>query len=266
MTTLLSRALTRIARTPARHGPGLAVPFFDSATNDTVDSPTGLPWTQSVPMPDATRIRVSDSDPGRIRRLWEACFGGDRSALAGQSVLDASAGDGYFTLAALICGAKSVVALDGGADLNLRYAAEQWGLDPQIERRTLLEYSDLGAKYDSIFFFGAMNRLANVYTGMKKLESLLAPGGQIYLEVQLADAKSDLPHFEFAAPMASDGVRSQPILPNDLAVRTAAAAYGLVAIALTMEDDAGYERSAPGQLRRVYMLKRMAEGPVRPKG
>ena len=266
MTTLLSRALTRIARAPTGHGPDLAVSFFDSESNDSVDSPTGLPWTQSVPMPDGTRIRGADSDPARILRLWEACFGEDRGALAGQSVLDASAGDGYFTIAALLSGAESVVALETGNAANIHYAAEQWALSPKFEKRNLLELSDLGPKYDSILFFGGLNRLPNVYAGMKKLESLLAPGGQVYLEVQLADAKSDLPHFEFATPLASDGTRSQPILPNDLAVRTAAAAYGLVANAMTMEDDAGYERSVPGQLRRVYILKRMAEGPVRPKG
>ena len=266
MKTLLGRAMTRIARTPTEHGPARASAFFDSESNDPVDSPTGFPWTQSVPMPDGTRTRGLDTDPARILRLWEACFGEDRNALAGQSVLDAAADDGYFTLAAMLSGAESVVALETSAFANLRYASQRWALTPTFEKRNLLDLSEFGPKYDSILFFGGLNRLPNVYAGMKKLESLLAPGGQIYLEAQLADAKSDLPYFEFATPVDPDSLRNQPMLPNDLAVRTAAAAYGLVAIAVTMEDDREYERSVPGQLRRVYILKRMAEGPVRPKG
>ena len=157
------------------------------------------------------------------------------------------ANDGYFSLAALLCGADAVTAVNtpelahGTFPANLQYAARRWKLAPRIVAADFLQLPADG-EYDVILFFGVFNHLENVHSGVRHLERLLAPGGRVYLETPVSRVEADVPVMEVAsdvygrvphlrAGMGTVG-NSNYLIPNELAVRAVAAAHGLLAAPL----------------------------------
>jgi SAM-dependent methyltransferase len=234
-----------------------------------------------MPLPDGTRIRGASGDPNREQRLWAACLGSDRDCLAGKRVLDVGANDGFFSIAALLCGADSVNAVNtpalahGTFPANLQYAADQWEVAPQITADDYLNLPSAGPKYDVVLFFGVLNHLENVYAGMRAVERVLAPGGTIYLETQVTAHSSPLPILELASDVypttvpqlraaIDSGGNSNYLLPNELAVRALGATFGLTVDALPPNP---YEEVFAGAgRRRVFVLSRAADRVLRPKG
>jgi 2-polyprenyl-3-methyl-5-hydroxy-6-metoxy-1,4-benzoquinol methylase len=255
--------------------------FLNYSHGSLSPSPNGRFWFQSMPLPDGTRILGASGDPCREQRLWSACFGPNRDAFAGKRVLDVGANDGFFSIAALLCGADSVHAINtpalahGTFPTNLRYAAERWGVTPQVTVDDFLNLPSTGPKYDIVMFFGVLNHLENVYAGMRAIERLLAPGGTIFLETQISSNSSSLPLMELASDVYSTTVpqirgsldtvgNSNFLLPNELAVRALGTTFGLNVNTLPQNP---YEEvlGGPGR-RKVFILTRTADRTVRPKG
>ena len=284
MTTLLGRAFTRITAAAASmevaHRQSRADQFLGTDYPSLVDSPNGRFWFQSMPLPDGSRVRGASADPGREPNLWAACFGRSRDCLSGKTVLDVGANDGYFSLAALLCGASEVAAVNtlelthGTFPANLQYAARKWQLAPRL---IAADFHTLPTerKYDVIFFFGVLNHLESVHAGVRHLERLLAPNGRIYLETPISGATADVPVMEVASdvfgrvPQYRAGLNtvgnSNYLVPNELAVRAIAETHGLMVDPLPL---AGlYEGSwGVGHTRRVFVLSRMSEGALPKRG
>jgi tRNA (mo5U34)-methyltransferase len=247
-----------------------------------VGSPNGNFWFMTMPLPDGRRVAGVCPDPNREQKLWASCFGGDRDCLAGRRVLDVGANDGFFSIAALLCGAESVRAVNTGELVhgtfprNLRYAGRLWGVRPRV---TVGDFQDLPARgpgFDVILFFGVFYHLENVYRGLRVLEQLLAPGGTVYLETQVTRVESDLPVLEVASDAYPTTVpqihctidslgNSNYLLPNSSAVRALAETFGLRSAALPPGNPYEADFGGPGR-RRVFALTRPADRLPPPKG
>jgi SAM-dependent methyltransferase len=196
-------------------------------------------------------------------------------------VLDVGANDGFFSIAALLCGAESVHAVNtgeltcGSFPGNLRFAARLWGVRPRV---TVGDFQDLPARgpgYDVILFFGVFYHLENVYRGLRVLERLLAPGGTIYLETQVTMVESDLPVLEVASDAYPTTVpqihctidslgNSNFLVPNPPAIRALAETFGLRAATLPPNNPYESVFGGPGR-RKVFVLTRPADR-LPPKG
>lgn len=285
MTSLIRRAINRVSEfttgldSAERHS--RADQFLNLTYGPLVNSPNGRFWFQSMPLPDGNRILGASGDPSREQKLWAACFGTNHDALVGKRVLDVGANDGFFSIAALLCGAVSVNAVNtpalshGTFPVNLQYAAAQWGVSPQVTADDFLNLPSSGPKYDAVLFFGVLNHLENVYAGMRAVERVLAPGGTIYLETQVSANASPLPMMELASDVYATTVpqhngtlnsvgNSNYLLPNEMAVRALGVSFGLTVDALPPNP---YEEVFGGQgRRRVFVLTRAADRKVQPKG
>jgi 2-polyprenyl-3-methyl-5-hydroxy-6-metoxy-1,4-benzoquinol methylase len=287
MLTFARRIRSRFTQVRTRRQLGdrraLAERFLAIQTAPTVSpSPNGNFWFMAMPLPDGRRIGGACTDVNRLQKLWVSCFGIDRDVLLGKRVLDVGANDGFFSIAASLCGAESVHSVNTG-DLihgtfpaNLRFAGGLWGVQPRV---TVGDFQDLpadGPKYDVILFFGVFYHLENVYNGLRVLERVLAPGGTIYLETQVTRVQSDLPVFEVASDIYPTTVpqfnatigtlgNSNYLLPNPAAVRAVAATFGLQAEALPPDNP--YETDFGGPThRRVFVLTRPGDRPLPPRG
>ncbi|HET6574247.1 MAG TPA: class I SAM-dependent methyltransferase [Fimbriiglobus sp.] len=286
MLTLTRRIRSRLSlvRTRRRLGDrrALADRFLAIADNpELAPSPNGNFWFMAMPLPDGRRVVGVSPDVNREQKLWASCFGADRDCLAGKRVLDVGANDGFFSIAAALCGAKSVHSVNTG-DLihgtypaNLRFAGGLWGVRPRV---TVGDFQDLpanGPEYDAILFFGVFYHLENVYGGLRVLDRVLAAGGTIFLETQVTKVESDLPVLEVASDAYPTTVpqihctigtcgNSNYLLPNPAAVRALAETFGLRAAAL---PDNPYEADFGGVgRRRLFALTRPADRPPPPKG
>lgn len=284
MPSLLRRAFARVSSVVSKlevaHRTAQADDFLRTGTPQLIDPPNDRFWFQSMPLPDGTRVRGASADPAREPNLWRACFGPDRDCLGGKTVLDVGANDGYFTLAALLCGAAGVNAVNtpelahGTFPHNLKYAARKWGLHPEITAADFLTLPT-DRKYDVILFFGVLNHLESVHAGVRHLERLLAPGGRIFVETPVSEAVGHVPIMEVASdvfggvPQFRAGLttvgNSNYLVPNELAVRAVAATHGLIVDPLPLAG--AYENSfGVGRTRRVFVLSRMTDRPLPRQG
>jgi SAM-dependent methyltransferase len=287
MFTLTRRIRSRLSlvRTRRRLGDrhALADRFLTVETAPAlVPSPNGNFWFMAMPLPDGRRVVGVCPDVNREQKLWASCFGTDRDALLGKRVLDVGANDGFFSIAASLCGAKCVHSVNTGElvhgtfPANLRYAGGLWGVRPRV---TVGDFQDLpahGPTYDAILFFGVFYHLENVYSGLRVLERILAPGGTIYLETQVTKVESDLPVLEVASDAYPTTVpqihctigslgNSNYLLPNPPAVRALAETFGLRAAAMPPDNPYETDFGGPGR-RRLFALTRPADRPLPPKG
>jgi SAM-dependent methyltransferase len=220
--------------------------FFDTQYDELVESPNGLKWFMSMPLPDRRRISGLCHDKVREQKMWRSFFPSDTACatLAGKTVLDIGANDGYFSIAAALCGARQVTAINtdelnlGTYPSNIHFACKQWNVPVRIVVGDFVTVDARGETFDVIFCFGVLYHLENVFAAFKKLRTLLAPGGTIYVETQMTSLVVDRPVFEVASDTLPTTVpqyknvidslgNSNFLLPNELALRSIADAYGL---------------------------------------
>lgn len=212
--------------------------FFRAEPKESVPSPNGHNWWHHMPLPDGTRIKGANADRDWQLKMWEA-LNIPQNGLAGKTVLDIGANDGFFTIAALKAGAKSVTAINSDDwkeyPDNIRYASEAWGVRPEIVTADFRSYP-FRAPFDVVFFFGVLYHLEDVFNCMKKLRTLLKRNGELYIETQMSAITCDLPIFESASDIYKtkviqfkEGIHkaglSNYLLPNDHAMKNLAHMY-----------------------------------------
>jgi tRNA (mo5U34)-methyltransferase len=124
-----------------------------------------------------------------------AVLGADR--LAGRSVLDIGAFDGFYSFLAEVRGARRVVAVDNeqyvdwvrarfGVTLpggvGFRAIAGLVGSRVEYRRMDALDVHELGERFDVALCFGILHRVTNPIALLRALADVLAPGGEIVLE------------------------------------------------------------------------------------
>jgi 2-polyprenyl-3-methyl-5-hydroxy-6-metoxy-1,4-benzoquinol methylase len=176
--------------------------------------------------------------------MWGAMQIPDAGGLAGKAVLDIGANDGFFTVAALMAGARGVTAIDKDWSTwpaNIDYACRTWQVDPQIVSGDFLSHP-LGV-YDVIFLLGVLYHLESLPACMRRLRALLVEAGVVYVETQMSQIESPLPLFEYASDiyptvaiqdkknLALTGISNQ-FFPNAPAIRNLAHAYDFDCVSL----------------------------------
>ena len=213
--------------------------FFQSDYRDLVASPNGREWWHNMPLPDGTRINGANRDKDYQFKVWEALQIARVGGLSGKSVLDIGANDGFYTLAALVAGARKATAInseewDSYPD-NIGFASKAWGLRPEIITGDFRSFP-FPEKFDVIFFLGVLYHVEDVFGCMKLLRNLLEENGVIYLETQMTAIQSDLPIFECASDIYKtvgrqhkkelNGVGlSNYLFPNEHTIRNLAYMY-----------------------------------------
>jgi tRNA (mo5U34)-methyltransferase len=236
--------------------------FFSRSYTALVPSPNGLPiWWHCMPLPDGSRVDARPIDKSLQHKIWEG-MGISANGLKGKSVLDIGANDGFFSIAAALCGASHVVALNttdwSTWPKNIEYAARIW--DVEIEIVTADFRTWLPRSFEFVFFLGVLYHLEDVFTAMTHLNKLLVKGGTLYLETALTSVSSDLPIFEYASDIYPTSIPqgrstltqigiSNFLAPNDAAIRNLADTYGFDVVALS---DTDYCRENPN--RGLYKL------------
>jgi SAM-dependent methyltransferase len=226
-----------------------------------------------MPLPNGGRIQGHNMDLNIQYKTWQAMRIPAPDGLAGKTVLDVGANDGYFTLAALMSGAAEVTALDSRQwytfPANLLYAAQQWGLTDRI-RTVVADFRThpFDRTYDVILFLGVLYHLEDVFGALKLLRGLLADGGALILETQMTLTASDLPLFECASDIyptvAEQNKRgldlvgiSNYLFPNHAAMMNLAYSYDFDGELLNTPDTE-FKRSMPS--RGLYKFIKRPEG------
>ncbi len=216
--------------------------FFNEEPTALVENPGGPSiWWHSAPLPDGRRIKGAHDDVDRQFKMWRG-MGITPGSLIGKSVLDIGANDGFFSVAARVCDAR-VTALNTADWItwpkNIRYLSEAWGADIDIVTDDFRTYP-FQKTFDVIFFLGVIYHVENVFGCMQRLQSLLAPGGRLYIETHLSPLGGGLPVWEAAsdtyatsAPQGRTNVGragiSNFLLPNAEAICALAETYGMKA-------------------------------------
>jgi len=214
-------------------------PFFQKSYSLLVESPNNSPfWWHSMPLPDGTRIKGAAVDPDLQFKMWSGLQIPEQGGLAGKRVLDIGANDGFFSIGALMAGARSVTSLDKDWSTwpkNLRYASSVWGVNPEIVTADFCSWNP-NRRFDVIFLLGVLYHLPDVFAAMRILCSFLEADGVVYIETQMSQIENALPLFEFAsdifptiAPQDKNNLRatglSNYLFPNEPAMRNLAHTY-----------------------------------------
>jgi 2-polyprenyl-3-methyl-5-hydroxy-6-metoxy-1,4-benzoquinol methylase len=210
--------------------------FFDNQYRGLTHRPNDSDWFHSVPLPDGNRIAGFHQDRNIQVKLWH-CLG---AAPTDQRVLDVGANDGYFSIAALLSGARHVMAINT-ADCatfpgNISFAAKQWNVAPEICVGDFQTHN-FTYQYDIIYFLGVIYHLENIFSAIKPLRDLLADDGILFIETQMSQIEDvSLPIFEAASDiyptiaeqskktLALTGA-SNFLFPNEAAVQNLAYSY-----------------------------------------
>lgn len=220
--------------------------FFDRGELVQVESPNGMPWWHSAPLPGGQRIRGAHLDADRQFKMWEAIVPGD---LSGKQVLDIGANDGFFSVAASQAGGTvTSINAEGwhGWPENINFLANCWNAPLTVVTGDFRTYP-FDRKYDVILFLGVIYHVENVFSCMLRLKSILAQGGRIYLETHLSPLGGDTPVWEAAsdlfptsAPQGKQGLGrvglSNFLLPNVNAVVNLVDTYGMTCETLLDND------------------------------
>jgi tRNA (mo5U34)-methyltransferase len=185
---------------------------------------------QPIGAPAAVAERVRDSVP-----LWFHTFalapgvytpgiardhgyrlgvlGADR--LAGRTVLDVGAFDGFYSFLAEARGARRVVAIDNeqyvdwvrtrfGVTLpggvGFRAIAELLASRVEYRRMDVLDVRELGERFDVALCFGILHRVTDPIALLRALADVLAPGGEVVLETYGSRLAVDAPAIEVHEP------------------------------------------------------------------
>ena len=185
---------------------------------------------QAIGAPTALAERVRDSVPlwfhtfalapgvytpgiARNHGYRLAVLGADR--LAGRSVLDVGAFDGFYSFLAEVRGARRVVAVDNeqyvdwvrarfGVTLTggvgFRAIAQLVGSRVEYRRMDVLDVRELGERFDVVLCFGILHRVTDPTALLHALADVLAPGGEILLETYGSRLATDAPAIEVHEP------------------------------------------------------------------
>src|SRR5437899_4768870 len=140
-------------------------------------------------------------------------LGADR--LAGRSVLDVGAFDGFYSFLAEARGARRVVAIDneqyvdwvrarfgvtltGGA--AFRAIAGLLASRVEYRRMDVLDVRELGECFDVALCFGILHRVTEPIALLRALADVLAPGGEVVLETYGSRLAADAPAIEVHDP------------------------------------------------------------------
>ncbi|MGP9811907.1 class I SAM-dependent methyltransferase [Rhodopseudomonas sp. NSM] len=219
--------------------PGDALSSFLSTDVQEIASPNETNWFQSVTFPDGRRVKGHNADFMLTNKMWRA-LGIENGSLAGKSVLDVGANDGFFTVAAGLAGAGEIVSINStdypSYPTNIEYLTSAWGVSPELITHDFFAY-EFGRTFDVVLFLGVLYHVENVFAAAKKLRSLLNPGGYALIETHMARSQSDLPIFEYASdifPTSAPAFKSNLgelgvsnfLFPNIPALRNLADCYG----------------------------------------
>jgi len=140
-------------------------------------------------------------------------LGADR--LAGRSVLDVGAFDGFYSFLAEARGARRVVAIDNeqyvdwvrarfGVTLpggvGFRAIAALLASRVEYRRMDVLDVRELGELFDVVLCFGILHRVTDPIALLRALADVLAPGGEVVLETYGSRLAADAPAIEVHEP------------------------------------------------------------------
>lgn len=241
--------------------------FFHSDYRQVVREPNQRFWWHSMPLPNGDRIAGAHEDRNIQVKMWKALSIEPSNGLAGKTILDVGANDGYFTIAALLCGASKVTAINTQDcptyPENLVYAAKLWNVSAQVLVGDFRSYP-FREQYDVIFLLGVLYHLENVFDAIKLLRSLLSDTGVLFIETQMSQIQSSLPLFEYASDIYPTiepqgkphlgyvGV-SNYLFPNRAAILNLAASYDFEVQPLDGPDNL-YTKSLP--MRELFKFTR----------
>ena len=243
-------------------------PFFQTSYKALVESPNGASlWWHSLPLPDGNRVNGHNPDKDLQFKMWRAMQIPEAGGLAHKRVLDVGANDGFFTVAAVMAGARAVTAVDmewSTWPMNIDYACRTWKVDPEIVSGDFMTHG-LAGVYDVILLLGVLYHLENLPACMRRLRSLLVEGGVVYVESQMSQVDSPLPIFEYASDvfptvaiqdkknLARVGI-SNYLFPNPAAVANLAHSYDFACTRLDGPKNA-YTRENP--YRQFFKLTKL---------
>ena len=175
--------------------------FFDYQwAGETIDR--GF-WFHNMPLPDSRRVAGANHDRNREQKMWEA-FRRVGVDVKDKRVLDIGANDGYFSIGAMLAGAKSVTSINpqemcvGHFPNRLNILNDEWKVDLEIIVDTFLNL-DRKNFYDVIFYFGVLYHAEDVLGHFRKMTDLLASNGQILIETPLTRIDIAKPILEVAS-------------------------------------------------------------------
>jgi tRNA (mo5U34)-methyltransferase len=140
-------------------------------------------------------------------------LGADR--LAGRSVLDVGAFDGFYSFLAEARGARRVLAIDNeqyvewvrtrfGVTLpggvGFRAIAALLASRVEYRRMDVLDVRELGELFDVALCFGILHRVTDPIALLRALADVLAPGGEVVLETYGSRLAVDAPAIEVHEP------------------------------------------------------------------
>jgi tRNA (mo5U34)-methyltransferase len=135
--------------------------------------------------------------------------------LAGRSVLDVGAFDGFYSFLAEARGARRVVAVDNEqyvAWVRARFGVTLPGgagfqaiaelLTSKVDYHIMdaLQVRELGERFDVVLCFGILHRVTDPITLLQKLADVLTPSGEIVLETYGSHLPCDTPAIEVHSP------------------------------------------------------------------
>jgi tRNA (mo5U34)-methyltransferase len=157
-------------------------------------------------------------------------LGADR--LAGRSVLDVGAFDGFYSFLAEARGARRVVAIDNeqyvdwararfgvtlAGGVGFRAIAALLASRVEYRRMDVLDVRELGELFDVALCFGILHRVTDPIALLRALADVLAPGGEVVLETYGSRLAADAPAIEVHEPgdvYARDGFVYLGLLPG----------------------------------------------------
>ena len=135
--------------------------------------------------------------------------------LAGRSVLDIGAFDGFYSFLAEVRGARRVVAVDneqyvewvrarfgvtlpGGA--GFRAVAALLASRVEYHRMDALDVRELGERFDVVLCMGILHRVTDPIVLLQTLADVLMPSGEVLLETYGSHLPGDTPAIEVQRP------------------------------------------------------------------
>lgn len=167
-------------------------------------------WFHNMPLKNGKRIAGANHDRNREQKLWAAFRQVD---FKDKHVLDIGANDGYFSVGAVLAGAKSVTSVNpeemciGHFPHRFNIAKEEWN----VETETIVDnFMNLDRKacYDIILYFGVLYHAEDPLGHFTKMSKMLKPNGKILIETPLTRINIDRPILE----VASDRPERQPTI------------------------------------------------------
>ncbi|MCR4315271.1 MAG: DUF1698 domain-containing protein [Planctomycetes bacterium] len=130
-----------------------------------------ITWIQSIVFPDGSVSRGAKKQLDRFPDIW-----GIPDDLAGKSVLEVGAADGYFSFLAEIRGAQRVVAFDewiDHSDAGFRFAKHALGSNVEQVFGSVRDLSPLKhGRFDVVFCFGLLSHVRDPLSAIENIASV----------------------------------------------------------------------------------------------